>query len=105
MNHSRKGAEGERLAKKQLEAAGYVVTKSGGSLGAVDLIAIGTLGVRCIQVKVSTDRRQLQKANLEAIRETLYPLPRPQAGGVSYEIWVRYKKTNDRKWYWYRETV
>jgi len=36
---------------KILEAAGYVCTKAGGSLGVFDVIAIGPSDVRCVQVK------------------------------------------------------
>jgi hypothetical protein len=37
-----------------LEAAGYVCTKAGGSLGLFDVIAVGALDVRLIQVKAGT---------------------------------------------------
>ena len=47
----RKGTRAERRAIKILEAAGYHCTKAGGSLGAFDVIALGRLGVRAIQVK------------------------------------------------------
>ena len=101
MNNKRKGSDGERIAKKLLEAAGYVCTKAAASLGAVDLIAIGPTGVRCIQVKVSSSSEMLQPARLQAVRETLYDLPRP--ANLTYEIWVRHKQAN--KWRWYTEVV
>jgi Holliday junction resolvase len=47
----RKGTRAELKAIRLLEAAGYVCTKAGGSLGLFDVVAIGTHDVRCIQVK------------------------------------------------------
>jgi len=47
----RKGTRSELKAIKALEAAGYVCTKAGGSLGVFDVIAIGRADVRAIQVK------------------------------------------------------
>ena len=102
-NSKRKGNEGERLARKLLQDCGYLVVKSGGSLSEVDIVAIGNNDVRGIQVKVSSDSRMFQPAKLEAVRETLYDLPRPPS--FSYEIWIRYKKKGDRKWYWHQEVV
>ena len=61
MNAKRKGWRREDQARKQLEKEGYYVTRSGGSLGAWDLVAIrrswtaplGTVAplVRLVQVK------------------------------------------------------
>lgn len=51
MNAKAKGGRAERRAIVILEAAGYVCTKAGGSLGLFDVIAIGPQDVRCIQVK------------------------------------------------------
>lgn len=51
MNGKRKGARAERRAIAMLEAAGYVCTKAGGSLGAFDVIAISAQTIRCVQVK------------------------------------------------------
>lgn len=47
----RRGRYYERQARKQLEAAGYLVTAAAGSLGLFDLVAIGQSDVRCVQVK------------------------------------------------------
>jgi len=46
-----KGAKQERRCKKQLEDIGYMVIKSGASLGLFDLIALGKKQCRLIQVK------------------------------------------------------
>jgi Holliday junction resolvase len=51
MNTKAKGTRAERRAIAILEAAGYVCTKAGGSLGLFDVVAIGAQDVRCIQVK------------------------------------------------------
>ena len=50
MNRNAKGARSEREYKAILEAQGYQVTRSGGSLGEWDLIAIGPC-VLVVQVK------------------------------------------------------
>ena len=54
VNPKAKGSRAERRAIRLLEAAGYVCTKAGGSLGLFDVIAIGAADVRCIQVKAGT---------------------------------------------------
>jgi Holliday junction resolvase len=51
MNTKKKGSLAERRAMRILEAAGYLCTKSGGSFGIFDVIAIGRTDVRCVQVK------------------------------------------------------
>jgi len=50
MNCKVKGNRAERRCIRILEAAGYVCTKVGGSLGVFDVIAIGPSNVRCVQV-------------------------------------------------------
>lgn len=54
MNAKAKGARAERRAIRLLEASGYVCTKAGGSLGLFDIVAIGAVDVRCMQVKAGT---------------------------------------------------
>lgn len=51
MNRKRKGTRCEHKSRKLLEAAGYRVTRAGGSLGTFDLIAVGARGVLLVQVK------------------------------------------------------
>src|SRR5262249_30082797 len=51
VNAKAKGSRAERRAIRLLEAAGYVCTKAGGSLGLFDVVAIGANDVRLIQVK------------------------------------------------------
>jgi Holliday junction resolvase len=79
MNSKAKGSRAERRAMRILEAAGYAVCRSGGSLGLFDVIAIGPKDVRCIQVKSggtycsAVEREQLQLLAVPA--------------NVSKEIW------------------
>jgi hypothetical protein len=65
-NPKAKGARAEQKTKKRLVAAGYYCQKAGGSLGMFDLVAIGRLDTRCIQVKAGkqycsrVEREQIQ---------------------------------------------
>jgi len=55
-----------------LEAAGYVCTKAGGSLGVFDVVAIGARDFRCVQVKAggsycsAVERERLQLLEVPA---------------------------------------
>jgi Holliday junction resolvase len=72
LNTKAKGTRAERRCLRILEAAGYCCTKAGGSLGAFDVIAIGSADVRCIQVKSGgeylsgVEREQLQALEVPA---------------------------------------
>lgn len=74
-----KGTRGERRCIRILESAGYACTKAGGSLGLFDVIALGPVDVRAIQVKCGDAR--LSGAEREAIQ--LLAVPR----NVSKEYW------------------
>jgi Holliday junction resolvase len=50
-NAKAKGSRNERRTMALLEAAGYVCTKAGGSLGIFDVIGISTQDTVCVQVK------------------------------------------------------
>jgi Holliday junction resolvase-like predicted endonuclease len=64
-----KGSRAERKAIKLLEAAGFVCTKAGGSLGVFDVIALGPNAVRCVQVKAGTARlSRSERAAIAAVR-------------------------------------
>ena len=67
----RKGSRAELKAIAILETAGYCCTKAGGSLGVFDVIAIGPVNVRAIQVKCGTAR--LSPLEREQIRATDVP--------------------------------
>ena len=79
MNTKAKGSRAERRAIGILEAAGYVCTKAGGSLGLFDVVAIGAQDVRCIQVKAggqylsAVEREQIAALTVQ--------------GNVSRECW------------------
>lgn len=75
-----KGSRAERKVIKTLEAAGYICTKAGGSLGVFDVIAIGRTYVRCIQVKCGSAR--LSPLEREAIE--LLEVP----DNVTKEYWL-----------------
>lgn len=76
-----KGARRERKARRILEAAGYYVVKSGGSLGMFDLVALGPKDVRLIQVK---SNRRPGPVEQEALEQ--FPCP----SYARKEIWVFY---------------
>lgn len=95
------GAAAERRAVRDLEAAGYVVVRAAGSLGPLDLVAIGPTGVRGIQVKRDSETRPMRPSELEAVREELRSLPRPP--GVVYEVWVG--RAVGRRWTWTMQEV
>ena len=79
MNAKRKGSRAEHRCIAVLEAAGYICTKAGGSLGLFDVVAIGRADVRCVQVKAGTSRCS------PAEKERLQLLPVP--ANCSKEIW------------------
>jgi Holliday junction resolvase len=79
VNTKAKGSRAERRAVKILEAAGYLCTKAGGSLGVFDVIAIGSLDVRCLQVKSGGEYLSgVEREQIEELR-----LPR----NCSREVW------------------
>jgi Holliday junction resolvase len=51
VNAKGKGTRAEHRAMRLLEAAGYVCTRASASLGLFDVIAIGPVDIRLIQVK------------------------------------------------------
>jgi Holliday junction resolvase len=75
-----KGSRAELKAIRILEAAGYVCTKAGGSLGVFDVIALGPNDVRCVQVKAGK-HPWLSPLEREAI--AIMALP----ANVSKELW------------------
>jgi len=70
-NPKAKGSRAEHKARRILEASGYLVLKAGGSLGLFDLVALGPMDLKCIQVKANgycsaVEREQLQLAVVPA---------------------------------------
>ncbi len=76
----RSGARLERLARAQLERAGYTVVRSAGSKGVVDLVAWNPTGVRLIQVKAEGAAR---KSDVERLKALKHP------AGTYVELWER----------------
>lgn len=70
MNAKRKGTRNERRSRDLLEASGYAVTRAAASLGAWDLIGIGSTDVVLVQIKT---RDWPSAMELEALK--LFPTP------------------------------
>ena len=83
MNTKSKGNRNERKARVILERAGYICTKSGGSLGVFDIIAECPLGVRHIQVKSNRIPDPVEREDMMSMRHRL-----PANSTVEY--WVFY---------------
>ena len=66
----RKGARNERRSMALLEAAGYRCTRAAASLGAWDVIGIGSADIVLVQVKT---RDWPSASEMEALR--LFPAP------------------------------
>lgn len=79
LNTKRKGTRAERRAIRLLEAAGYLCTKAGGSLGLFDVIAIGAVDVKAVQVKSGGE--YLSAIEREQIAALVVP------ANVSRECW------------------
>jgi Holliday junction resolvase len=80
INAKQKGMRRERQCRELLEDDGYLVTKSGGSLGAFDVIAISEADVRCIQIK---SNRRPPKEEMNTLKFYAKLLT-----NVSVELWV-----------------
>ena len=70
MNTAGKGARNERRSMALLEAAGYKCTRAAASLGAWDLIGIGSTDVVLVQVKTRDWPGALEMDQLK-----LFPAP------------------------------
>jgi len=53
MNGKRKGTRNEHRTMRVLEAAGYACTRAAASLGAWDIIAVGSQDIVLVQVKTN----------------------------------------------------
>ena len=78
-NRKAKGTRAELRAIKQLEAAGFSCTRAAASLGVWDVIAVGVLGVRLIQVKCNRPPGRAE-------RETMAAFQAPE--NCTKELWV-----------------
>ena len=90
MNTNSKGARSEREYKAMLEAEGFQVTRSGGSLGQWDLIALGSC-VLLVQVKSGA-----KKYCMAAYRK--WDVPKTLPLGV---FWQFAMKINRKGWFVY----
>jgi hypothetical protein len=79
INAKRKGARNELKTRDWLEKRGYKVTKSGGSLGEFDLIAINKWSVLLVQVK---SNRNAPPKERKAIEDFVCPIC------CEKEIWI-----------------
>ena len=70
MNAKRKGQRNEHRSKRILETEGYAVTRAAASLGAWDLVGIGSTGIVLVHCKT---RDWPSAVELEALR--LFPAP------------------------------
>jgi Holliday junction resolvase len=81
MNAKAKGSRAEYKSRRLFEAAGYAVTRAAGSLGAWDLVAIGSTDVVLCQVKCN-------RAPTPAERETLTLFRCPANCRRLVHVWV-----------------
>lgn len=69
--------------KMILEQAGYICTKSGGSLGVFDIIAENPLGIRYVQVKSNRIPEPVEREDMINARKQL-------PANSTIEFWVFY---------------
>jgi Holliday junction resolvase len=70
MNTAAKGRRNEYKTRKLLEAKGYMVTRSAASKGCCDLIAIGPIDIRMVQVKTN---KKCPTVELEQFKAVVVP--------------------------------
>ena len=81
-----RGRSAEYKAVKELQAAGYIVTRSAGSHGLWDIMAVNKNGVRLIQIKSDADENDV-RYDCNVAKEKMATLPRPL--NVTCEVWGR----------------
>ena len=81
VNAKAKGTRNEHKAMRALEDAGYHCTRSAGSFGPFDVVALGPQGVRLIQVKTNENARPAEREQM-----ALFQGP----PGSTKEIWIYY---------------
>ena len=81
-----RGRSAEYKAVKELQAAGYIVTRAAGSHGLWDVVAVNANGVRMIQVKSDVDENDV-RFECKVAKEAMAKIFRPS--NVSYEVWGR----------------
>jgi len=88
MNCKRKGTRNEHRSRVLLEAAGYSVTRAAASLGAWDLIGVGSTDIVLVQVKT---RDYPSAAEMETLKLFVAP---PNARKLVHR-WVDGRRTPD----------
>lgn len=68
MNAKRKGTRNEHRSARILEAAGYAVTRAAASLGAWDLVGVGSSDIVLVQVKTTEWPRSAEMETLRSFR-------------------------------------
>ncbi len=68
-NAKAKGSRNERRTIALLEAAGYICTKAGGSLGIFDVIGISSQETVCVQVKSNAWPGSLEMEGLRLFKK------------------------------------
>ena len=81
MNTAAKGRRVEHKVRDLLEVLGYAVTRSAGSKGAFDLVAIHPTHTRCVQVKSNKAPNTVEREGLQLLARSMPP-------GTSVEVWV-----------------
>lgn len=110
MTNYQRGSAIERRAKKELEIHGWLVTKSGGSLGEFDLVALKKLpkgaarqetsGILLLQVKSGRTSISLNQRIREA-RRAIEAIPFDLAahiqvwGWLHRRGWTKFERTTD----------
>ena len=81
-----RGRSAEYKAVKELQAAGYIATRSAGSHGLWDVMALNKNGVRLIQIKSDADINDV-RFECRVARDKMAELNRPL--NVTCEVWGR----------------
>ncbi len=68
-NAKAKGSRNEYKTIRMLEAAGYICTKAGGSLGIFDVIGISSQDTVCVQVKSSRWPGSIEMESLQMFKK------------------------------------
>lgn len=95
MTNYTRGYIAERLAFKELMAAGYYVMRASGSHTIFDLIAVNHSEIRMIQLKRCKKELRSFKKELEGIKEFTNCPP-----NAIKELWIRLDQYKHRKPHW-----
>jgi hypothetical protein len=86
LNAKAKGTRAEHKSRRLLEAAGYRMVRSGGSLGEWDLVGCSTTGWVVVQVKTNRSPGALE-------RRALAEWPAPPGTLKLIHVWRDYRRT------------